>query len=150
MSISNETIESTVDLPGGHPAGHVGGDFIADEDGSEAGVVAVGGKPVDEIAAGVFEERGVFADEVAAVSPGVGGDDEEVIFSGGVEEGLVRKAIDADGIEAGGADFWEIGSRGMWGIRREGSVGEGAQEVRSSIEMEVLSVHGEPHGGSLY
>lgn len=38
---ADERIEGTVDFPGSHPAGHVGGDFIADEDGSEAGVVFV-------------------------------------------------------------------------------------------------------------
>jgi hypothetical protein len=150
LGVADEAIEGTIDLPGGHPAGHLGGDFIADEDGSEAGVGVVLAEPGDEVAAGLFEEGGVFPDEVAAVAPGVGGDDDEVIFGGGVEESFVGEVVDADGVEAGGADFWEVERGGMWGVGWEGAVGDGAQEVRSSIEMEVLSLHGESHGGSLY
>lgn len=149
LGITNEAIECPVDLPGGHPTGHVGGDFISDKNSTETRVVAVLSEPVDEILSGVFEERGVFTNEVAAVSPGVGRDDDEIVFGRGIEEGFVRQGVDADGIESGPADLWEINFGRMAAPRGEGAVGDGAQEVRTSIEMEVLSVHGEPHGWSL-
>ena len=38
----------------------------------------------------------------------------------------------------------------MDGIGREGAVGDGSQKVGLSIEMEVLSVNSERHGGILY
>ncbi len=67
------------------------------------------GEPDLEVAAGVFEKSDVFVNEVAAVSPSVGGDDEEVVFGGGIEEGLVGEVVNADGVESGGADLWEVG-----------------------------------------
>lgn len=64
----------------------------------------------------------MFREEVAAVSPGVGGDDDEVIFSRGIQKGLVGKGVKADRVKAGPPDPWEILSGRMAGVIGEWSV----------------------------
>lgn len=65
-------------------------------------------EPSGEIASGFVEEAGIFRDEVTTVSPGVGGDDDQVVLSGVIEEPAIREGVYSDGIESGGADFWEV------------------------------------------
>lgn len=102
-------------------------------------------EPRDEIASCLIEERGIFADEVAAVAPGVGGDNDEVVLGGVVEQVAIREGVNADGIESGGTDLREVFFRRVAGGLRKGAISDSTQKVRSSIEMEVLSVDRESH-----
>ena len=65
-------------------------------------------EPGGEVPSGLVEEAGILRDEVATVSPGVGGDDDQVVLSGVIEEPAIREGVYSDGIESGGADFWEV------------------------------------------
>lgn len=102
-------------------------------------------EPRDEIASCLIEERGIFADEVAAVAPGVGGDNDEVVLGGVVEQVAVWKGVNTDRIEPSTSDFWEVFFRRVAGGLRKGAISDSTQKVRSSIEMEVLSVDRESH-----
>ena len=79
----------------------------------------------------------------------MGGDDDEVVPRGGVEELLIREEIDANGVEARVSNEGEILFGTVVAFGREGPVGDGAQKVRLPIEMEVFAVNLEAHGGSL-
>ena len=108
-------------------------------------MIFVAFEPSGEIASGLVEEAGIFADEVAAVAPGVSGDDDQVVLSGVVEQVAVWEGVNADGIESGGTDRREVFFRRVAGGLRKGSISDGTKKVRSSIEMEVLSVDRESH-----
>jgi hypothetical protein len=103
-------------------------------------------EPRDEIASCLIEERGIFADEVAAVAPGVSGDDDQVVLSGVIKEmadpggrKLRTESNPAD------SDLREVFFRRVAGGLRKGAISDSTQKVRSSIEMEVLSVDRESH-----
>jgi len=142
---ADEAIEGLADFPRSHPAGHVGRDFVSNENRAQTGVIFVAFEPSGEIASGLVEEAGILRDEVTTVSPGVSGDDDKVVLSGAVQEMAIREGINADGIESGGTDLREVFFRRVAGGLRKGSISDGTKKVRSSIEMEVLSVDRESH-----
>ena len=108
-------------------------------------MIFVAFEPSGEIASGLVEEAGILRDEVTTVSPGVSGDDDQVVLSGVIKEMAIREGINADGIESGGTDLREVFFRRVAGGLRKGYISDGTKKVRSSIEMEVLSVDRESH-----
>ena len=88
----------------------------------------------------MVEEAGILRDDVTTVSPGVSRVDDHVVLSGVIKEMARREGINADGIESGGKDLREVFFRRVVGGLRKGSISDGTKKVRSSIEMEVLSV----------
>ena len=68
-------------------------------------MIFVAFEPSGEIASGLVEEAGILCDEVTTVSPGVSGDDDQVVLSGVIKEMAIREGINADGIESGGTDL---------------------------------------------
>jgi len=73
---ADELVEGAIDFPRGHPAGHLGGDLVAHQEGPEGGVAVVGFEPANEIGPGLLKKGGVFVEKIATLAPGVGGDDE--------------------------------------------------------------------------
>ena len=65
--------------------------------------------------------------------------------SGVVEQVAVWKGVNTDRIEPSTSDFWEVFFRRVAGGLRKGAISDSTQKVRSSIEMEVLSVDRESH-----
>ena len=53
-------------------------------------------EPSGEIESGLVEEAGILRDEVTTVSPGVSGDDDQVVVSGVSKEMSIREGINAD------------------------------------------------------
>ena len=102
-------------------------------------------EPSGEIASGLVEEAGILRDEVTTVSPSVSGDDDQLVLSGVIKEIAIREGVNTDGIESCGTDLREVFFRRVAGGLRKGPIGDGTQKVRSSIEMEVLSVDRESH-----
>lgn len=108
-------------------------------------MIFVAFEPSGEIASGLVEEAGILRDEVTTVSPSVSGDDDQVVLSGVIKEIAIREGVNTDGIESCGTDLREVFFRRVAGGLRKGPISDGTQKVRSSIEMEVLSVDRESH-----
>ena len=108
-------------------------------------MIFVAFEPSGEIASGLVEEAGILRNEVTTVSPSVSGDDDQVVLSGVIKEIAIREGVNTDGIESCGTDLREVFFRRVAGGLRKGPISDGTQKVRSSIEMEVLSVDRESH-----
>lgn len=108
-------------------------------------MIFVAFEPSGEIASGLVEEAGILRDEVATAAPGVGGDDDQVVLSGVIKEMTIWKGVNTDRIESGGADCREVFFRQVAGGVGKRAISDSTQKVWSSIEMEVLSVHGKSH-----
>jgi hypothetical protein len=99
----DEVFEGLADADGADPAGEVCGDFVADVDACEGGVVGDVAEVFGEVDLGGGEEVGL-ADEVVVLSPVEAGEDGEIVGLGGIEEVAVRHLIEAEGLDAGGGD----------------------------------------------
>ena len=112
-------------------------------------MLAVAGEPVDEVIFRFLEVGWILPEKITAMAPGVGWDDEKVVFESGVEEIAVGQGIKPDRVETGVPDPGKVVAGVVMALGGKWPVGDGAQKVRPSIEMKVLAVHRKPHGREL-